>query len=73
MVRLDGFPGRGEFPVVHKGPALIVKTHNLRVINLQLPAKNPGDPAGWFWSSGSHSGSVAGLLVALMSWSLRSV
>lgn len=63
----------GQLPMMHERTALIVKTQRLRVVNLQFPAKNPGDPAGWFWSRGSHSGSVFASLVALMSCSLRSV
>lgn len=39
MVRLDGFPGRGEFPVVHKGPALIVKTPQLTGDKLTVARK----------------------------------
>jgi hypothetical protein len=41
-------------------------------MNLQFPAKNAPDPGGWFWSSGSHPGSVAGLPVAWQYFAMMS-
>jgi hypothetical protein len=73
IVCFDGFPGRGELPVVHECPTPVIEAPEFTRDEFAVPRKNPSEPAGWFWSRGSHSGSVAASLVLLISWSLRSV
>jgi len=62
-VRQHSFAHRGIQAVMPER-VLVGDAHNFRVMNLELPAKKPGVPAGWFISRGSRLGSPGPLVMS---------
>jgi hypothetical protein len=58
------FQRDGGFVPLKPEGVLVGDAHNFRVMNLELPAKECGVPAGWFISRGSRFGSPGPLVMS---------